>query len=62
MAPLDKHGAGSKLCIERLDAGFEEEAFLMAGDQEAAEDGASGLGVALLFSSSRQTISNNGEA
>ena len=33
--------------VERAD----EEALLMAGDQDAVEDGAPGLGVALLFSS-----------
>jgi len=41
---------GLEAVIERLSAGFEEEALLMAGDQDAAEDGAAGLGVALLFS------------
>jgi len=41
---------GLEAVVERLDAGFEEEALLMAGDQDAAEDGAAGLGVALLFS------------
>ena len=41
---------GLEAVIERLNAGFEEEALLMAGDQDAAEDGAAGLGVALLFS------------
>ena len=41
---------GLEAVLERLDAGFEEEALLMAGDQEAAVDGAPGLGVALLFS------------
>jgi hypothetical protein len=35
---------------ERLSAGTEDEALLMAGDQDAAEDGARGSGVALLFS------------
>lgn len=35
---------------ERLDHGAEEEALLIAGDQDAAEDGAPALGVALLFS------------
>jgi hypothetical protein len=35
---------------ERLNAGLEEEVLLMAGDQDAAEDTAPGLGVALLFS------------
>ncbi len=42
--------SGLEAVIERLDAGREEEALLMAGDQDAAEDGAAGLGVALLFS------------
>jgi hypothetical protein len=37
---------------ERLAAGQEAEALLMAGDQERAEEGAQGLGLALLFSSS----------
>jgi hypothetical protein len=41
---------GLEAVQERLKAGFEEEALLMAGDQDAAEDGAPGLGVALLFS------------
>jgi hypothetical protein len=41
---------GLESAIECLSAGFEEEALLMAGDQDAAEDGATGLGVALLFS------------
>ena len=41
---------GIEAVLERLDAGFEEEALLMAGDQDAAEDGSSALGVALLFS------------
>jgi len=41
---------GLEAVLERLNAGFEEEALLMAGDQDAAEDGASGSGVALLFS------------
>jgi hypothetical protein len=41
---------GLEAVIERLGAGFENEALLMAGDQDAAEDGAAGLGVALLFS------------
>jgi hypothetical protein len=40
---------GLEAVLERLyDA--EEEVLLMAGDQDAAEDGAPGLGVALLFS------------
>jgi hypothetical protein len=41
---------GLEAVQERLAAGIEEEALLMAGDQDAAEDGAPGLGVALLFS------------
>ena len=41
---------GLEAVVERLSAGNEEEALLMAGDQDAAEDEAPGLGVALLFS------------
>ena len=41
---------GIEAVHERLDAGREEEALLMAGDQDAAEDEAPGRGVALLFS------------
>lgn len=41
---------GVEAVYERLSAGLEEEALLMAGDQDAAEDGSPGLGVALLFS------------
>ncbi len=41
---------GLEAVQERLNAGAETEALLMAGDQDAAEDGAPGLGVALLFS------------
>lgn len=41
---------GLEAVQERLSTGFEEEALLMAGDQDAAEDGSPGLGVALLFS------------
>ena len=41
---------GLEAVIERLKAGTEEEALLIAGDQDAAEDGAPALGVALLFS------------
>ena len=40
---------GLEAVHERLDDGLEEEALLMAGDQDAAEDGVPGLGVALLF-------------
>ncbi|HEU5133418.1 MAG TPA: hypothetical protein VFT26_14985, partial [Pyrinomonadaceae bacterium] len=42
---------GLEAVYERLNAGMEEEVLLMAGDQDAAEDGSPGLGVALLFSS-----------
>ena len=45
---------GLDAVYERLSAGEEKEALLMAGDQDAAEDGASGLGVALLFSTRAQ--------
>ena len=45
---------GLEAVCERLDAGLEEEALLMAGDQDAAEDGAAALGVALLFSTRAQ--------
>jgi hypothetical protein len=45
---------------ERLSAGFEEEALLMAGDQDAAEDEAPGLGIALLFSSRAQPYQASG--
>ncbi len=41
---------GLEAVVERLASGEEEEALLMAGDQDAAEDGAPALGVALLFS------------
>jgi len=41
---------GLEAVVERLEAGGEEEALLIAGDQDAAEDGAPALGVALLFS------------
>jgi hypothetical protein len=41
---------GLEAVCERLARGEEEEAILIAGDQDAAEDGAPALGVALLFS------------
>jgi hypothetical protein len=47
---------GMEAVHERLDAGLEEEALLMSGDQEAAEDEAPGLGVALLFSTRAQPL------
>ena len=43
--------AGQAWCgLEAVRERADEEALLMAGDQDAAEDGAPGLGVALLFS------------
>jgi hypothetical protein len=47
---------GLEAVYERLNAGLENEALLMAGDQEGAEDTASGLGVALLFSTRAQPL------
>ena len=41
---------GLEAVHERLAYGAEEEALLIAGDQDAAEDGAQAVGVALLFS------------
>jgi hypothetical protein len=41
---------GLEAVQERLDDRLEEEALLLAGDQDAAEDGVPGLGLALLFS------------
>jgi hypothetical protein len=41
---------GLEAVHERLNAGLEQEALLMGGDQDEAEDTAPGLGVALLFS------------
>jgi len=41
---------GLEAVHERLSARLEDEALLMAGDQDAAEDGSPGLGIALLFS------------
>src|SRR5215216_5723670 len=41
---------GLEAVQERLAAGIEEEALLMAGDQDAAEENTAGIGVALLFS------------
>jgi hypothetical protein len=46
---------------ERLAAGQETEALLMAGDQDCAEDWAAGLGVALLFSAAPRPYSVRGE-
>ena len=47
---------GLEAVCERLNGGLEEEALLMAGDQDAAEDGSPGLGVALLFSTRARTF------
>ena len=41
---------GLEAVYERLNSELDEEALLMAGDQDAAEDTSPGLGVALLFS------------
>ena len=51
---------GLEAVLERLDAGAETEALLMAGDQDAAEDGAAGLGVALLFSTRAKPFASSG--
>jgi hypothetical protein len=51
---------GVEAVYERLDAGREEEALLMAGDQDAAKDDAPGLGVALLFSTRAQPFQPSG--
>jgi hypothetical protein len=45
---------GVEAAYERLNAGLEKEALLMAGDQDAAEDRSPALGVALLFSTHAQ--------
>lgn len=50
---------GLEAVYERLNAGLEQEALLMAGDQDAAEDGAPGLGVALLFSTRARPSDRN---
>ena len=47
---------GLEVVLERLNSGADEEILLMAGDQDAAEDGAPGLGVALLFSNSVRSV------
>lgn len=46
---------------ERLAMGLETEALLMAGDQDRAEDGARGAGVALLFSASPRPYNVRGK-
>lgn len=52
--------AGLEAVLERLAAGQEAEALLMAGDQDCAEDWAAGVGVALLFSASPRPYSLRG--
>ena len=47
---------GLEAVYERLSAGLEEEALLMAGDQDAADAEAPGLGVAMLFSTRAQPL------
>jgi hypothetical protein len=49
--------AGLEAVQERLATGQETEALLMAGDQDRAEDGTAGSGVALLFSASPRPYS-----
>jgi len=49
---------GLEALHERLSVGIEDEALLMAGDQDAAEDGSPGLGVALLFSTRAKPFSD----
>lgn len=51
---------GIEAAHERLNAGPEEEALLMSGDQDSAEDDAPGLGVALLFSTRVQPLRPSG--
>ncbi|HEX8128963.1 MAG TPA: hypothetical protein VF527_07675 [Pyrinomonadaceae bacterium] len=53
--------AGLEAIQERLATGQETEALLMAGDQDRAEDGAAGIGVALLFSASPRPYSRRGQ-
>jgi hypothetical protein len=53
--------AGLEAVQERLASGQETEALLMAGDQDCAEDGAAGIGVALLFSASPRPYSLRGQ-
>ena len=49
--------AGQAWCgLEAVLERHEDEVLLMAGDQDAAEDGAAGLGVALLFSSRGRSV------
>ena len=52
--------AGLEAVQERLGAGREAEALLMAGDQDCAEDWAAGVGVALLFSAAPRPYSPAG--
>jgi hypothetical protein len=54
--------AGLEAVQERLATGQETEALLMAGDQDyCAEDGTSGIGIALLFSASPRPYSLRGQ-
>ncbi len=53
--------AGIEAIQERLATGQETEALLIAGDQDCAEDGAAGIGVALLFSASARPYSRRGQ-
>jgi hypothetical protein len=54
--------AGLEAVQERLAVGQETEALLMAGDQDCAEDWATGIGVALLFSASPRPYSLRGQS
>lgn len=54
--------AGIEAIQERLASGQETEALLMAGDQDCAEDQATGIGVALLFSASPRPYSLRGQS
>jgi hypothetical protein len=53
--------AGLEAVQERMAAGHETEALLMAGDQECAEDWADGSGIALLFSASPRPYGSRGQ-
>jgi hypothetical protein len=52
--------AGLEVVQEQLATGQETEALLMGGDQDSTEEGAAGMGVALLFSASRRPYSPRG--
>jgi hypothetical protein len=53
--------AGLEAVQERLADALETEALLMAGDQDCAEDGAAGIGIALLFSASQRPYDSRGQ-